>query len=157
MSSAGVETRSRCATDLSGKHRKQSRNTWHIWKPQVNIYVSMAMHFQQTLLGHKKKIIVSGHNKILNWRYGAGFFFKSSESDDSRTIFSLDRTRLKTKHWCADLWRTIGAIKVTRYSIGALLLVAPLFVWSACKLHGDITWCYYVFRNQFRKYLQTIF
>ena len=108
-----------------------------------------------------------GHNKIYNsfrsqpnskltlWHVFV--FFKSSESDDSLTIFSLDPTRLKTKDRCADLWRTIGAIKVTRYSIGALRLAA-LFVWSACKLHGVITWCYYVFRNQlFRKYLQTIF
>ena len=31
----------------------------------------------------------------------------------------------------------------TRYSIGALLLVA-LFVRSACKCHGAIAWCYYV-------------
>ena len=56
---------------------------------------------------------------------------------------------------------TIGAIKVTRHSIGALL-----FVRSECKLpsymvllHGAIiTWCYSVFRNQlFCNYLQTIF
>ena len=45
---------------------------------------------------------------------------------------SLDRTRLKTQPNIVDV-PIAGAIKVTRYSIGALLLVA-LFVRSACKL-----------------------
>ena len=50
--------------------------------------------------GQKIYIIVSGHIKILNWRYGAGFyfyFFSVSEYDDGQTILSLDRTRLKTQ------------------------------------------------------------
>ena len=52
----------------------------------------------------------------------ARFFFKSSESDDSLTIFSLDPTRLKTKHWCADLWRTM------RPSVSS----------TVCLVHGAI-------------------
>ena len=53
------------------------------------------------ILGHKKKdnSFRSQQNSKLTLRRGFLFcFFKSSESDDSLTIFSLDPTRLKTKH-----------------------------------------------------------
>ena len=80
------------------------------------------------------------HSKLTLWR---GFLFvKSSESDDSLTIFSLDpHTTQNETLMHRSLTHEIGAIKVTRYSIGALLLVA-LFVWSAFKLGP--TWCFYM-------------
>ena len=73
-----------------------------------------------------------------------------------RTMQTRSGLKKRNQHrWCANLWLsvkkrhhvlTIGAIKVTRYSIGTLLLVA-LFVRPACKLpsymvlllHGAIT------------------
>ena len=59
------------------------------------------------LLGHKKKdtsFRSQQNSKLTLWRVFFFFvffcfcFFKSSESDDNLTIFSLDPTRLKTKH-----------------------------------------------------------
>ena len=104
---------------------------------------------QQHLILRQKKIVVSGNVKMLSWRYGAGFFSRTRLKPKPESLMRQSLTQcLKRRHVLND-WSNKGNQMFHR---------RPFVSSTVCPLRMQVTWCYWVFRNQlFCKYLQTIF